>query len=100
MSWFFHPSADERPRWARAIGKSGAQHGLYFFCDVCRFEIRHDAPMVVRHCNRDEHAPADTSKLPTFSLVGGGSALPSNLIPTGGWDDPEIPEPEPRMEWL
>lgn len=67
--------------WSRAQGKSGAFYGLAFFCERGHYEIRHDAPAVVRcPCGEEHRAPSDVRDLPVRQLVAGVN-LPSNVIP-------------------
>lgn len=101
-SWFFNLLSPDKPKgWFRAIEKSGGSAGLGFECPVCGTLFRNGIQpgASIKHCNRVDVAPKSIEGLPTRSLVGGGSALPSSLIPCGWDEEPERPEPEPRT-WI
>jgi len=78
--------------WEQALTISGKPAGLYFHCSTCGWEIRHSAPSIVRHCNRDEHAPTRTDNLPVRKLTAPGkTSWPDQCIPCF-WDDNEQSE--------
>jgi hypothetical protein len=100
-NWLFKLFDDRySSMWYRAQGKSGAFHGLAFYCERGHYEIRYEAPAIVHcPCGEDHRAPSDVKDLPVRQLVAGANALPSNLISCGWDDEPERPEPEPQT-WI